>query len=347
MPYALIHCFSGTGNTKICAERVSAGLVKRGYTARILDMESGQAVKPADLHIIMFPVYATAVPHLVARYLRKLPDGKSTKAVVMTTNGRISTKFRDGYQGWALQQARLLLRGRHYDVFFSDTFDLPHNITMFGPPCSDLHNRQIADKAYEALDIAIGRIAAGEKYQRKYFLPNICWSLPLGVLLSVFGRRVTGKLYASTPACSHCGLCAQKCPTKNIKLHRGKPRWGWNCEACMRCINVCPKRAIQLSLLRLVAVIFASIWNPLAFILPGLPRYFVDTLGNVGGWIANFTIMLVLLLIVFTALDWIIYAMAFVPGLNWFSSWGYTALYGRYDGYKLRQAAKKAPSKGI
>ncbi|MGL5416755.1 MAG: EFR1 family ferrodoxin [Clostridium sp.] len=46
--------------------------------------------------------------------------------------------------------------------------------------------------------------------------------------------------------CISCSMCKEICPTKNIQLKEGKPKWNGNCIDCMGCINICPKNAINI-----------------------------------------------------------------------------------------------------
>ena len=50
--------------------------------------------------------------------------------------------------------------------------------------------------------------------------------------------------FLSTDACNACGICEENSPSGNIAVE-GRPRWKRRCEACLRCINICPKSAIQ------------------------------------------------------------------------------------------------------
>ena len=36
------------------------------------------------------------------------------------------------------------------------------------------------------------------------------------------------------------------CPVNNIILDDGNPKWLHNCEDCMACIHICPKKAINI-----------------------------------------------------------------------------------------------------
>ncbi|MGL4874668.1 MAG: EFR1 family ferrodoxin, partial [Clostridium sp.] len=46
--------------------------------------------------------------------------------------------------------------------------------------------------------------------------------------------------------CISCSMCKEICPTKNIELEGGKPKWNGDCIDCMGCINICPKNAINI-----------------------------------------------------------------------------------------------------
>jgi ferredoxin len=44
--------------------------------------------------------------------------------------------------------------------------------------------------------------------------------------------------------CNGCGICANICPTDNIKLVDKKPVWQHHCESCYACFQWCPREAI-------------------------------------------------------------------------------------------------------
>jgi ferredoxin len=50
--------------------------------------------------------------------------------------------------------------------------------------------------------------------------------------------------FTSSDSCNACGNCEKFCPFGNITVSQ-RPRWNGHCEACLRCINICPKHAIQ------------------------------------------------------------------------------------------------------
>ncbi len=46
--------------------------------------------------------------------------------------------------------------------------------------------------------------------------------------------------------CTLCGICAENCPTNNIRYDKGRPFFDKNwCCGCSNCVVVCPKKAIK------------------------------------------------------------------------------------------------------
>lgn len=329
---ALIHYFSGTGNSLHAAHLIGNELALHGFEPIFHAIEDGlyKGNPQVDLHLFFFPIYATSVPHIMCKYIRRLPAGKRAKAAVISTNGRISTHFRDGYQGWALWQARLLMYIKKYDVFFSDTLDYPHNMTAFFPPRSIQNNQKIIEIILPKIRIISEKIIRNQIYHRKFFLPNIIWSLPFGYLYSLIGRRIIGKLYIADIHCNHCGVCAKKCPVHAIKIVHGHVHWKWNCEGCMRCINICPQKAIQVSFLRLLALIPAAFFNPLFKIYRLIPASFFQNIGSVGKIAFKVIIDVVLFFLFFAIIDIILRFLSGIPFFKPITDFSLTKFYKRY-----------------
>lgn len=336
MGEVLVHYFSGTGNSLLAARQIGEELQKYDWKPVFHPVEKGPPDNMGSfgLHIFFFPVYATAVPHIMIKYIQGLPDGNNTKAVVISTNGKISTRFRDGYQGWALYQARLALRLKKYQVFLSETLDYPHNVTIAGPPRREKFNQQIIEQVSVKLPLLAEKIAEGRKSHRHIFWPNILWSLPFGYLFSWFGRRVLGKLFAADSGCIACGVCVKHCPAKAIRFRSQKVRWGWNCEGCLRCINQCPKKAIQLSAIRLIVPLVALFVNPMNFIPHGISGWVAEKLGKIGLTVFDLLLFTAFYIIFIVVFDWVVFQISLVPFMRNIINWGYTKFYGRYSAKK-------------
>jgi coenzyme F420-reducing hydrogenase gamma subunit len=60
-----------------------------------------------------------------------------------------------------------------------------------------------------------------------------------------FGSKFFGKLLKADDNCNGCGLCAAKCPRANIAMDNGRPKFGWKCVICMKCLYSCPQNSIH------------------------------------------------------------------------------------------------------
>ena len=68
------------------------------------------------------------------------------------------------------------------------------------------------------------------------------------ILYLLIGRFFMGKMMFANPDCISCGLCVRSCPN-NALIMKGRkkqrPYWRYNCEDCLRCMNYCPQKAIE------------------------------------------------------------------------------------------------------
>lgn len=333
MPKAIFHYFSGTGNTFHVAQKIAETLHKAGYETEYDRIEEAHASqkREADLHLFLFPVYAFAVPHIMRQYIRKLPAGTGEKTVVLSTNGRISVKTRDGYEGQALMQARRMLQRRGYNVFLTDTLDYPHSITnILNPPRLEAQT-EIIRQAGIRLEKIAEKISKGETSLRVCNMFNHLWSWPFGWLYSLIGRRFLGKCYVADHTCTSCGRCAKVCPVQAIQMRSKKPRWKWNCEGCERCINSCPVNAIQTSAIRGGLMIGLMFYNPLFWrVFSFFSESAYKMLGNVGGWIFANVVGLSMYCIVFYLLDKLLFLLERIPGLRRLFELAHTKKFRRY-----------------
>lgn len=252
MPRALIHYFSGTGNTHRAMGIIKAELESAGYDVTLRSIEDPGKSLEADLHVFGFPVYACAVPPVMRRYLDSLPNGQQMKAAVVGIFGEVNLRRTlPGYEGKALVEAQRLLDTKGYEVFFTDAIGYPFSATMIcnSPTGDDLEGLR------ERGDARIREMAAKIKEGTPSLKPchplNQGWCWVFGKMFGLIGRRIMGKLYVANSRCSLCGQCIAICPVGAIKMKKGKPHWTFSCEACQRCINNCPSKAIQTSFWRL------------------------------------------------------------------------------------------------
>ena len=60
--------------------------------------------------------------------------------------------------------------------------------------------------------------------------------------------RTRGSIAMREAECIFCGICQLKCPSKALTVVRAAKTWQVDqlrCLACMRCVEVCPKKCIE------------------------------------------------------------------------------------------------------
>ncbi|HMK46148.1 MAG TPA: EFR1 family ferrodoxin, partial [Methanocella sp.] len=260
MTSAMIHYFSATGNSYHAATVVERRLKEAGYNIEWQRVEGGTTPPDShhDLHLFTFPVYATDMPDIMAKYMWKLPRGNGAKAAIIATNGSIHATTRvpgaQGDPGSSFDHARLILWLKGYQVVLADAAPYPHSVTIGLPVANEAEQSRIIDLADRRVDGLAQKLVKGERSVRHNLLLAIIY-VPTGLTYGLFGRHFIGKLYVADGKCNGCGICAKTCPVGSIRLTAGKPSWNWRCQGCMRCINMCPKHAINTSIARIALLI--------------------------------------------------------------------------------------------
>lgn len=233
----MILCFSGTGNSRYCADVLANQLgdevldlhdALRSQTA--LDLVSGRP------WVIVTPTYAWQLPHLVRDLLRTANlSGDERVYFVMTCGSDTGDAHR--HNAALCQELGLRYMGTAEIV-------MPENyIAMFDVPDEE-EARAIIRRAQPALEAAAGHIAAGE------VIPEHCRRLGDSLKSGLINRAfyplfVKAEAFTASDACIRCGKCARDCVTDNIRMVDGKPVWGNRCTHCMACICFCPVQAIE------------------------------------------------------------------------------------------------------
>lgn len=273
---ASITFFSGTGNTRHACGLLGGALERSGWHLRLREIappRRGAAndrpdEAPPGLAVFAFPVFAFSVPHIVRRYLRGLPAADGTPAAILAVFGDdfagppTARRRVSGFEGGALEAAARLLERRGYRVLTTRGIGFPASFTQFSPPPGEEECRLILADAEAAVASAAADLGAGRHERKRRGTATRIWTGAIVALFALVGRRVLGKAYIADGRCTSCGWCERACPAGTIRMRgalgrRQFPRWGWGCEACQRCINGCPEKAIQASMVRLVALAIA------------------------------------------------------------------------------------------
>ena len=232
--------FTGTGNTKLLAEKMNEIFSGRGYESRIYEITGKKAVGtlPAAHESlgVLFPVYALSMPGIVEKFLRNLSEVKGQSAFIMANAHTDSGKTGD--------EAEAILKKKGYQIEGKSSAYTPSSsiITEETEP-EDRAVEMRSEGLKKASDFAEALIEGrAEKESGRMTFKQKMVSL-------LFKTAMPGMLLKKTSvndSCVSCGKCTAICPMGNITLSSGKPVWNSNCAVCMRCINYCPSNAIEM-----------------------------------------------------------------------------------------------------
>ena len=246
----LILYFSGTGNTRFIAERLSDALTDRNH---VVELQSIERYRPSDFEkfdmmLLGYPVYACDMPKFLTEYLRKLPLTKPMKIITFSTLGF--------YGGNAARKVGKRLYSLGMIPMYSREIRMPGSdgLIFLNKDSKTVHSLQTRDfNAFPPIKKAIADIVEetekARMNQKVFVAPMKMGALLTGGLLrflyTAIERHMKRKLWA-TDACTQCQLCAQICPSGNITVLPSAVQFGSVCFLCMRCVNQCPSEAIQI-----------------------------------------------------------------------------------------------------
>ncbi len=220
-------CFSPTGGTRKVADILIKELARESALVDLCDPNfAGAALTAEDVAVIALPSYGGRVPCTAVDRLAQV-KGNGARAVLVCVYGN-----------------------RAFDNNLAEMKDLAQKsgfrpVAAVAALAEHSMARKVAAGRPDAADaVVLARMAAqikakldaGEEVELQ--VPGTVPDKPMGN----FGGRLAPK---TTDDCTHCGICAEKCPTQAIDpdtLEADKLR----CIGCMRCIAVCPADARKL-----------------------------------------------------------------------------------------------------
>lgn len=263
MKKAVLYYFSGTGNTKLIAELIVSTLKDRAYTPVLVNIEDNEIPGEhldAELIGLITPIYAFGLPKNVEDFVSSLPRSKKQKAFSVFTDA--------GCSGVAVLQVKYYFGRKNYNLLSATSLNMPDTwiLVMDSPSQADV------DKAYDKAKTDVTCLFQNIESKNKRFSSlNVFLYVLLWVIYRLFyyiGRHTSGKAFTTNDKCTLCKKCANKCPSKTIKVKKSKLYWSWNCYQCFRCINTCPHNAVEISTVAFALSIFALLagWYPYTLI---------------------------------------------------------------------------------
>ena len=229
--------FSGTGNTKILAEKLSS-LINVDVHSIEDDINWEAYLDEANKIIFMYPIYYSMPPMIVRDFISKYYNCFENKKVIS-----LITQMCFSGDGARIIEDFL---PESCEVVYTRHFNMPNNIPNipFVPIASEKGKERKIKRAVKKLEKSSKEIYK-EEWKRR---ATSNFSKKLGDLQrkEVFEREKehVKKVWVNDD-CIACGLCEKICPKNNfiIKDNTAVPQD--KCTLCLRCENKCPKKAIR------------------------------------------------------------------------------------------------------
>jgi ferredoxin len=272
----VVYFASGTGNSFRTAVWIAEAARRWGAKTLVIPIERAevaQELRPGATQLVgfSFPTHGFMPPWSMIKFLLRLPRGRGAHAAVLATRGciKLGPLFVPGIAGLATFMAGLILAAKGYRPRGGLSLDMPANMLNLHWGLHPDNVRAIIDRAKPKTDRFIERVLAGKRH---WLTINSLWEISWGAALCLlwplflpiylfFARVFMGKLFFADRDCNGCGLCAKTCPNDAIRMvgkDPPRPFWTHACEACIRCMAYCQRRAIQTSHPWAVLVIYLT-----------------------------------------------------------------------------------------
>lgn len=234
-----IYCFSGTGTAmnvsiKIQEEYPETEIVKIPESLSKCRKNSSKVIG------LIFPIHALGLPRIMKQVINQINYENVEYIYAIATMG--------GEYGIAFQQVDKLLkrRGQILSASFALAFGGNSNLFLkIGIP--PMLTDEVQQAKHEIAMNQIYSIIKTVKQKKTDFVPKVKGK---NKMIASFANRFfiitlpKYDRYFRVNECIRCGKCAGNCPNQNITMNENGPKWNGNCEACLRCFNICSSNSI-------------------------------------------------------------------------------------------------------
>ncbi len=236
----MIFYFSATGNCKYVAERIAKEENDKVIAiAEVLNKEmctfhidNGESVG------IVSPTYAWGLPSIVIDFLKIVRFSYETKPYFYFIATYGTTPAHSGYFADKYLKENTKTE---FDAFYS--VKMPDTWT----PIFDLSDKEKVSEINKRVEPQIDKLI--DKISEKSngdFMQDKVPRITAVIYKPYYEIMRKTKHFTVDDSCIGCGLCANKCPVKAIKMKDKKPEWTKErCVMCLGCLHRCPKFAIQ------------------------------------------------------------------------------------------------------
>ena len=230
-----IYYFSSTGNSLYVSKKIKEAL---NENVELISMT--KALRDNDFICddnavgFIYPIHCGSLPIIALDFLCKLKLKKNSYvfAVGVSGGGEAKSSF------------------VHINEIIKDTNILSNfvcikyisNYIRAGRNPSEKRAIEAIDKNEKILEDFINEINERKikKCNYKFGLNKVLYS----IWKNVYKNK--DKKFNVNNDCIGCEICKKACPVDNIIMKNNIPTWKGNCTDCMACINLCPKKAINI-----------------------------------------------------------------------------------------------------
>jgi NAD-dependent dihydropyrimidine dehydrogenase PreA subunit len=248
-----IYFISGTGNARISSHWIAEEADKKGLKTIVQQIDRLENIimpSPDEKPLIgfAFPTHGFNAAPIMLRFLAGFPSGSGREVFLLNTRAgmKLYKLFMPGLTGLALILPAFILWLKGYKCIGFRPVDLPSNWIPLHPGLKKKVIESIVARCEPIVRNFANKILSGKKvYRGLYSLPVDLLVSPVALAYYIGGRFFLSKTFIANNKCNNCGICIKECPTASIRLVMNRPYWKLTCESCMRCLNLCPKRAIE------------------------------------------------------------------------------------------------------
>lgn len=232
--YTLLY-FSPTGNVRHLAGTLATHLGSDRASVVPLETVAPEHLGGGGHLVLLYPIHGFNPPRNVHRFVRRLPPARFVAVSL------IAVGCADHWVDRAVsRRLRRTLAAKGYRIVVDEILAMPLTFVMAFP--DDMARSLVArsEERLRALAAALGSTPRTP--------PAVPWR---SRLVSFVGRleapaaRLFGLELRANEECTSCGTCWKNCPQGNIRRGQdGRPRWGFDCLMCLRCVYSCPEHAI-------------------------------------------------------------------------------------------------------
>lgn len=238
----MILYFSGTGNTRYCAESLG-----RMLNEPVIDIASADAsaVQFEDKTLgVLFPVYSWGVPPIVTSFIARLSQSFVEKAAASRGIWSVATYGDDTALAPEMLRDALAARGLTLQALWG--VQMPNVYVLL--PGFDIDSKEVETGKLDAAAVRLKKIAgaiAARCWAFDYHKGGASWLKSRIVFPGFVKYGIKPHKWHWTEECVSCGRCAAACPVGNITMKGGHPSWGADCTSCLACYHSCPAHAVE------------------------------------------------------------------------------------------------------